>query len=201
MFVLGLTGGIATGKSNVTDFLREQGVPVVDADALARRVVDKGEAGYDAILAHFGPSFFDGEGNLDRRKLGEYIFAHPQEREALDAMIHPAVDVLARRELAALAAQGEKIAVLAVPLLFEAGMQPLADEVWLMDISDEEQLRRLMQRDGLTQEKALRRIRAQMSQAKKRQLADRCIDSSGTIEDTRALVEGLWKELLSRVGT
>lgn len=199
MFVIGLTGGIATGKSNVSSFLEQKGAAVIDADILAREVVEPGSCGAKMLREAFGDMFFDENDCLLRKALGAYIFDRPEERQRLNGIMHPLVQQRARELLEMYEKNGKLVAVACVPLLFETGMESMCDTVWLMDISEEEQLRRLQERDGLSYEAAQSRVASQMPREEKRRRADYIIDSSGTIEETRALAEKLWQETLAMI--
>ena len=166
-YVLGLTGGIACGKSHVAAELRALGVPVLDADAISRAVTAEGGEALPAIRAAFGEGVFDGDA-LDRRALGRIVFADDEKRRRLEEIIHPLVTARMLRETAE---AGAPIVGWDVPLLYETGLDALCDEVWCAWIPRAVQLSRLMARDGLTRAEAEDRIRSQMSAWKKRRLA------------------------------
>ncbi len=181
MYIVGLTGGIATGKSTAANVLRELGAFVVDADEIARGLTLPGGAAADAVCRRFG--------TLDRKAIGRAVFSDERARADLNAIVHPLVhDAM----LAALAASGAAVAVLDVPLLYESGMETLADEIWVTHVSREEQARRVMRRDGLSEADALARIDSQMPTEEKLRRANAGIDTSGAPENTRARIEALW---------
>jgi dephospho-CoA kinase len=180
---IGLTGGIATGKSTVARLLAERfQLPVLDADQHAREALAAGSEGAVAVLEHFGervraPAAPDSpEPVIDRAALGRIVFADPVERRWLEERVHPLVRARFAVELERL--RKEPVVVLMIPLLFEAGLESLCSEVWLVDCAEQEQLRRLMARDGLDAEEAGARIRCQWPLARKRPLADAVIDNS-----------------------
>ncbi|HIQ63142.1 MAG: dephospho-CoA kinase [Christensenellales bacterium] len=185
MWVIGLTGGIASGKSTAARMLSELGAAVVDADEIARALTGPGGAAADAVMKRFG--------TLDRRALAARIFADEQERRALNAMVHPLVRRAMQEAVAALDAPA---AVLDVPLLFEAGMDDLCDEIWVVHVPTDVQLARVMERDGLAREAALARIRSQMPTEEKLRRADCAIDTSGPLEQTQARLRALWTRAL-----
>lgn len=195
MYVIGLTGGIATGKSTVSALLAELGLPVVDADKLAREVVEPGQPALAEIRRAFGPGVIAPDGTLDRAALARLVFRDEGARRRLEGIIHPRVRERMRQILAGLASQGESLAVVDVPLLFEAGFDTDVDEVWVVSASEEEQLHRLMVRDGLSEEEARLRIEAQMPLVEKRARADRVIDNNGSPAATRRQVESLVRAL------
>jgi len=183
---LGLTGGIASGKSTVARWLEQQGLPVLDADVYAREALAPGSAGAAAVLERYGEAVQargsdPGAGVLDRGGLGQIVFREPQERQWLEQLVHPLVRQRFEAELARL--ESTPAVVLVIPLLFEAGLEGLCSEIWLVDCEPEQQLERLMQRDGLSQEGAQARINAQWPLERKRGLADRVIDNRQGVVD------------------
>jgi len=193
---IGLTGGIATGKSTVARLLAERfDLPVLDADAYAREALAPGTAGAQAVLARYGErvkagSAGDSVATIDRAALGRIVFADPAERAWLERLVHPLVRQRFAAELERLAA--EPVLVLMIPLLFEAGLEGLCSEVWLVDCEEAEQLRRLMARDGLSEAEARARIAAQCPMARKRALADVVIDNgAATSERGRGKDDGM----------
>jgi dephospho-CoA kinase len=193
MRVIGLTGGIASGKSTVSGMLRELGARVVDADAIAREVVAPGRPAWEEIVAWLGRDILQADGSIDRRRLGELVFADREARAALEAITHPRIAAAAREALAAAARDGCAVAVLDVPLLYEAGWDRQVDEVWVVYVDAHTQVERLMARDGLTAAQAGVRIAAQGPLAAKADLADVVIDNGGGPESTRAQVAAAWR--------
>ncbi|AKU26026.1 Dephospho-CoA kinase [Geobacillus stearothermophilus] len=184
-FTIGLTGGIASGKSTVSAMMRELGLPVIDADEAARAVVRPGEEAYRQIVTAFGPGILRADGEIDRAKLGAIVFNDEQQRKVLNAIVHPAVRKKMLAEKEAHIRSGAKTVVLDIPLLFESGLTHWVDKVLVVYVDDDVQLRRLMARNGFTEEEALARIRSQWPMAEKVKRADAVIDNNGTIEETR----------------
>jgi dephospho-CoA kinase len=176
---IGLTGGIATGKSTVGQLLAGRfGLPVLDADLYARTALAPGSPGAQAVLARYGePVAAQGGGAIDRAALGRIVFADPVERRWLEQLVHPLVRQRFEAELQRLAS--EPVVVLMIPLLFEAGLESLCSEVWLVTCRVETQLQRLLRRDGLAEQEACARIAAQWPLDRKQALADRLINNDG----------------------
>lgn len=192
--VVGLTGGIGTGKSTVSRLFREMGAVVIDADQTARAVVAKGTAGLAAIAAEFGPGVLTPEGELDRQAMARRIFAEPADRRRLEAIVHPRIFEHMQGALAkALLEQAAPVIILDVPLLFESGRYlGLVDKTLVVYTDSATQLARVMARDGLSEQDAARRIQAQGSLADKVRRADYTIDNNGPHDSTRAQVAALW---------
>lgn len=185
-FILGVTGGIATGKSTVVDVFRKAGVPIVDGDLIAREIVEPGKPALKALVAAFGEEILT-EDRLNRKKLGEIVFNDPAKRQLLDRLL----DGYLRGAITAQIEDAAKTAPLVVadiPLLYEADYQQYMDQVAVVYIPKELQLTRLMQRDHLTKEAALQRMKSQLSIEEKRQKADFLFDNQGTREETRQQV-------------
>ena len=193
-YVIGLTGGIACGKTNLTDALRSIGVPVVDADEVSRAVTAKGGAALPAIRKAFGDKVFDGEA-LNRQALAALIFADDEKRALLNAITHPIILSECKRMLDAIPGP----AVYSVPLLFECGLEKECNEVWCAYIPQKVQIRRLRERDGITHKKALEKIRSQMPTLQKARLSQRIIRTDGSKEESAALVISLWQETMQRI--
>lgn len=196
MLLFGLTGGIATGKSTVTQMLRELGLPVIDADALAREVVEPGRPALAEIAARF-PGVVEG-GVLNRAKLGALVFNDADARAALNAITHPKIRALALEKTLALAETGATHAIYDAALLLENKLHEGMNGVILVTCPLETQVARVMARDGLSEEAARARIASQMSTDEKRQYATWVIDNGGTREDTRRQVEAVVRALRSR---
>lgn len=191
---IGLTGGIASGKSTASAILRRFGAPIIDADAIAHRLMEPGGPLYEAYRAHFGAGVIRPDGQLDRRCIGHIAFADPAEKRWLDAAAHPVIRAAMQQELAEAEAAGEPVAVLDIPLLFETDWQAHVDESWLIDIPESLQLMRLQSRNGYSREEATRRIAAQMPLSEKRRLADVIIDNSGTEQELMERLHALWQK-------
>lgn len=194
--VIGLTGGIASGKSLVADVLREQGLPVIDADVISREVVEPGEPALEQIIEHFGPEILQFDGTLDRKKLGSVIFNDTEKRQVLNQIIHPAVRQRMMTKRDDLVREGNEHVVLDIPLLLENNLNFLVDRVIVVYVNEATQKQRLVERDGRGEEDAAARIKSQMPLGEKRDLADAVIDNSGTEKETKTQVNELlhqWK--------
>jgi dephospho-CoA kinase len=195
MLRLGLTGGIASGKSVVAAMLREMGFEVLDADALAHRIIEPGEPAYHEIAREFGPEFVASNGYINRAKLGAIVFADPAKLARLNAIIHPRVETAALRQLDEWAHSGKReAAFIEAALLVEAGYQKVLDGLVVTWCRPEQQLERLRSR-GLTEEQARQRIAAQLPIEEKLRHATYKIDCSGTIDETRRQVQALAAKL------
>lgn len=195
--IIGLTGGIACGKSTVAAMLSERGAFVADADLIAREVVMPGEPALEAIAGEFGTAVIRDDGTLDRRKLGEIVFADPDRRRRLESILHPAIRERMWEQIhKAKADKPDRLVVADIPLLFETGQEGLYDGVLVVYIPRELQLQRLLARNpDLTEREARERIKAQMDIELKRLRADWVIDNSGTKDETARQVDALWNEL------
>ncbi|WP_199425614.1 dephospho-CoA kinase [Thermaerobacillus caldiproteolyticus] len=182
---IGLTGGIASGKSTITQMMRELGIPVIDADQVAREVVEIGKEAYKNIIEVFGREILQENGEINRAKLGAIVFHDEEKRKKLNAIVHPAVrqHMLAKKE--EYIHRGEKTIVLDIPLLFESGLTHFVDKIIVVYVDEHIQLERLMKRNGFSQDEALARIQAQMPLHEKVKKADAVIDNNGTIEETK----------------
>jgi len=189
--ILGLTGGIATGKSTVTAMLRERGIPVIDADQIAREVVEPGKPAYEAIVRHFGRDILLEDGQIDRKKLGEVVFSDEAERQKLNAIVHPEVRRVMRQEAEVAEANGAQIVFMDIPLLYESKLQYLVEKIVVVYAPSDMQLARMMERDELDEEQAKKRLRAQFPIDQKKLEADFLIDNSQSREETQRQVEEL----------
>ena len=191
--IIGITGGIASGKSTVTNYLRQKGYQVIDADQVVHELQEPGGRLYQALLSTFGSSILQEDGRLDRPKLGAMIFGNP-ELLAQSSQIQNQIireDLAGRRDLLA---ETEDIFFMDLPLLFELQYEDWFDQIWLVDVTVETQLSRLMSRNALSQEEAEKRIAAQLSLREKRKRADVLIDNNGSLEETRQqLLDALQK--------
>jgi len=199
--IIGLTGGIASGKSTVARILERLGGVIIDADQLAREVVAPGEPAYLAIIAEFGEVILNSDRTLNRRALGKIVFADPESRRRLERITHPAIAQLAEMKLAALKEAGTPVVFYMAPLLIEAGVTSRVDEVWVVYADSETQAARLMKRDGIGRAEALLRLAAQMPMDEKRTYGKVVIDNSGTADETERLVRDIWeKEIKEGLG-
>jgi dephospho-CoA kinase len=195
-----LTGGIATGKSYVRARFEALGVPTIDSDVLARDAVAPGTPGLEAVVRTFGPGVLAASGALDRKKLGALVFADPEKRRALEAIIHPEVRRLTDAWFAALD-PATPFAVADIPLLYETGRYKDFETVIVTAVEPEEQERRVMARDGLTEAGAKQRIGAQLPIAEKAARGDYVIRTDGSFDDTDRQVREVFDSLSARAGT
>lgn len=196
MLRVGLTGGIASGKTTVSDALREHGAVVIDADLLAREVVEPGTPGLAAIVARFGPGVLTEDGWLDRAALGKIVFADAQDRRDLEAIIHPAVRARAAQLEAA--AAPDAVVVQVIPLLVETGQHDDFDVLVVVDAEPDHQLARLRQRNGLDPEAAQARISAQAARHERLAVADVVLDNTADHDELRRQIDRLWADLRAR---
>lgn len=195
MRVIGLTGGIASGKSTVSRMLRDLGAPVIDADQVAREVVQPGQPALAEITAAFGPGVLQPDGTLDRKALGARVFADPAERARLNAITHPRIAAAVQARLEELRRAGAAIAIYEAALIVENKLHQGLDGLIVVAVDEETQIERTVRRDELTREQALARIRAQAPLGDKVAVADWVIDTSGIVPETRRKVERVWEEI------
>lgn len=197
MFRVGLTGNIASGKSTVAEVWSGLGASVVDADVLAREAVAPGTPALRAIARSFGPEVLDESGRLDRAGLRRLVFDDPAARRRLEEIVHPAVARLRDEREAALEADGVRIVVHDIPLLFEVGLESEFDRVVLVDAPAELRFRRLVENRDLPEPEARAMVDAQMPAERKRGKADLIIENGGSLEELRVGAEEVWRRLLS----
>lgn len=195
MKLIGLTGGIASGKSAVAGMLRARGIPVVDADKLARDAVAPGSEAHRAIVSRFGREMLLDDDTIDRKRLGAIVFGDDEARQALNAIVHPRVATLAGEQLDALRAGGVLVGVYEVPLLFENGLETMMDAALLVAAPESVQLARLMARDSLDERSARARIAAQMPLAEKRRRAQHVLENDGSLNDLARNLHAVWREI------
>ena len=183
--VIGLTGGIASGKSTVSNIFKEMNITVVDADIEARLAVMKGETAYLQIIAEFGEEILLSNGEIDRQKLGAIIFHQEEKRLRLNKIVHPEVRKRMNDQVEKVKQNGEEVVVLDIPLLFESKLTYMVDKTLLVYVDNDTQLKRLMTRNHLSVEEAKARIHSQMPLADKISLADAVINNNGSIEETK----------------
>ncbi|WHY37549.1 dephospho-CoA kinase [Bacillus velezensis] len=187
--VIGLTGGIASGKSTVARMLIDKKITVIDADAIAKQAVETGMPAYGQIVEAFGKDILLENGDIDRKKLGSIVFTDEQKRLKLNQIVHPAVraEMLKQRDEAV--ARKEQFVVLDIPLLYESGLDYLVGKVLVVTVPADIQLKRLIERNSLTEEEAMSRITSQMPLTDKTKKADAVIDNSGSLEYTKHQLE------------
>lgn len=183
--IIGLTGGIASGKSTVARMLLDMNIPVIDADIEARNVVEKGQKAYVRIIETFGSEILTATGDIDRVKLGSIVFHDEDKRLQLNEIVHPAVRERMNDEKVKYVDSGNSVVVLDIPLLFESKLTHMVDKTILVYVDAEVQLNRLMTRNQLIESEAMARIKSQLPLKEKIKLADAVIDNNGTIEDAK----------------
>ena len=195
--VVGLTGGIASGKSTVTGVLHELGCTIIDADKIAREIVMPGQPAWQEIIARFGTGILLDNQQLDRKKLSEIIFNNNAAKKALDSISHPIILAEMQRKTREIVKKNDKVTIWDVPLLFEAQFAQYVDVSILVYTPVEIQLERLMKRDSLDREMALKRINAQMTLQQKKELATIIIDNSSNMEEVRKNVSLVYYKLIT----
>lgn len=182
--VIGLTGSIASGKSTIAHKLSEYGIEIIDADKIAREVVEPGKRAYTEVVEAFGPSILRPDETIDRPQLGERIFNNEKERQTLNSIVHPAIrkEMIERRDR--FVERGDEAVVLDIPLLFESKLTHFVEKILVVSVQPHVQIARLMERNELTSEEATRRISSQIPVQEKEALADAVIDNNGTKEES-----------------
>ncbi len=198
MVAIGLTGGIASGKSLVASLLAERGAVIIDADRLGHEAYLPASEGFRRVVETFGPEVIATDGTIDRRALGARVFSDPEARRRLEAIVWPLIREMARQRLADLRSAGTDVGVLEAAILIEARWNELVDEVWVVTVDEAAAKERLIARNGLTAEQAEGRIRAQLSDQERRRLADVVIENSGTVDELRRRVDDAWQALQGR---
>ncbi|MGE7120104.1 dephospho-CoA kinase [Peribacillus sp. NPDC046944] len=192
--IIGITGGIASGKSSVSQYLRELGFVIVDADVASRAVVEPGEEAYLQVVKAFGEDLLLSDGTIDRAKLGSIIFHDQEKRLLLNRIVHPAVRNRMRQETEKALAAGAETVFMDIPLLFESKLTFMVERTLLVYVDESVQLERLMNRNALTETDALARIHSQMPLKDKKELADAIVDNNGDIEETKKQVVEILKK-------
>ncbi|HHV83756.1 MAG TPA: dephospho-CoA kinase [Tepidanaerobacter syntrophicus] len=197
MIVIGLTGGIASGKSTVTALLKEKGAVIIDADKIAREIMSKGEPAWFEVLNYFGDEILnDDRSDIDRKKLASIVFSDKAKLEALNNITHPKIIEEIKKQVEEYKKAGKKIIVIDAALLIEAGLDKIVDEVWVIAANEDVQLQRLMAREkDITKDEAVKRIKSQMPLAEKLKFADRVIDNNSSIEETKNQVDKIWTKI------
>ena len=200
MRTIGVTGGIASGKSLATRQLAERGAVVIDADTIGHQAYRPGTETFRKVVAAFGEKIVGADGEIDRKARGAKVFADPAERRRLEEIVWPAMRKMMDERLEELRAKDTEIVVLEAALLIEADWLSLVDEVWLVLASPETARRRLMERNGLTAEQAEARLRSQLTNEKRRSYATVVIENDGSLEELRRAADEAWSQLEARVG-
>ncbi len=195
MIVIGLTGGIASGKSTISQALSERGATVVDADKVGHDVYRPGTEGWQRVVDAFGREVVAENGEIDRRALGAIVFGDPAQRERLQGIVWPIMKEMMRRMIAECRERGDAVVVIEAAVLIEASWQDLVDQVWVVTVPEAVAEQRLIARNGLTQEQAQARIAAQLTNEERAAQAQVVIDNSGSVADAQVRVAALWNEL------
>lgn len=193
--IMGLTGGIASGKSTVSAMFVNRGAGLVDADVIAREVMLPGSGVLEAAVQQFGNEILQPDGTLNRARLGEIVFRDPVAREQLNAITHPAIRQETNRQMHSLESAGSRLVIVDIPLLYESGLETMFEQIIVVYVPRSMQLTRLMERNSLTLEQAEGRLKAQMDIELKRRRADVVIDNSGGLAGTEQQVALLWDRL------
>ena len=183
--IIGLTGSIASGKSTVSSMLRDMGYPIIDADQVAREVVEPGSETLKEIAQAFGDDILLPDGSMDRVKVGELIFNDPLSRKKLNDIIHPAIRLEMLRQRSELLSEGDQAIIMDIPLLFESRLQHFVDKVLVVSVTEENQLKRLIERNNFTDQEARARIASQLPMSVKEEGADAVIYNNGPLEETK----------------
>ncbi|HEY8516867.1 MAG TPA: dephospho-CoA kinase [Candidatus Binatia bacterium] len=199
MLVIGLVGGIGSGKSTAAAILAELGAEVINADLIGHEVYEPGKPGFDAIVAEFGPEVVGPDGRIDRKRLGSIVFADSAKLARLNAIVHPLIRAEIERRIERAREEGRvRAVVVEAAILLEAGWRSLVDQVWVICARRDDVVERLAAQRGMAEEEAAARMAKQMSDAERRAAADVVIDNDGSIDDLRARLTGLWQTLVPR---
>ena len=192
MFVIGLIGGIGSGKSSVSEILNSLGVDVIDADKVGHEVYIPDSEGWRKVISVFGQGIVDQQNEIDRKKLGAIVFGDPKEMDKLNKLMHPIMYKLIQEKINKLADNGVEFVVLEAAILLEANWQPLTDEIWLAKSDQEIVIERVQLRNKFTREEIIKRIQSQMSNEEREKHADIVISNDGTLEELKETVRSLW---------
>ena len=199
MFVIGLTGGIASGKSTAASHLRELGAEVIDADLLGHRIYEPGTRGFENVVRAFGDDIVAEDGTIDRRVLGGKVFGKPEELQRLTDIVWPLIRELAEHEIEQIGTSDpDRVIVLEAAVLLEARWDDLADEVWVVVVDQSVAIERLVERNGMSREDAMARIRSQLSNRERLERSDRAIDNSASPDELRNALRLEWDRLATR---
>lgn len=200
MYIIGLTGGIGSGKSTVGAMLADLGAIVIDADQVAREIVEPGQAALTEIVNYFGDDVLLPDGSLDRKRLGAIIFADEQKRQVLNQITHPAIKDAINQKLEQITREKSgAVVVIEAPLLIEAGMVDMVDEVWLVTVEPEVQVKRVMERDGLDYDAAWQRVRSQSPSSDKIAYSNVVISTGQSIKELHREIQKHWTRLKSKL--
>ncbi|MCI0893327.1 MAG: dephospho-CoA kinase [Chloroflexi bacterium] len=193
MLVIGLTGSIGTGKSEVSRMLRSLGAEIIDADQVGHEAYTPNSESWQEVVKTFGEEILQPGGEIDRRKLGSLVFSDPEELAKLNGIMHPRMARMVSDKLEAFRGEGVEVVVVEAALLFEAGWDSLVDEVWATDSAVDTVVQRLRDRNGMTEEEVLKRIGSQMDREERLERADLVVDNSGDVDTLRTTVQSLWE--------
>jgi dephospho-CoA kinase len=200
MKVIGLTGGIGSGKSTVAGYLVELGAAVMDLDKVGHEIIKSGSRVFKKIVGEFGKDILDTRAEIDRARLGKIVFRDPEALARLNRIVHPAIDEIIYERLAEYRRRGVKVVVLEAAVMLEAGKAKQADEIWVTAAPEATVLRRLRERSGYSEEETKARIRSQLSDEERIKRADVVIDTDGSLDAVKARVEAEWRRLMARGG-
>ena len=199
MKVIGLTGGIGSGKSTVSQFLAELGATIIDADKIGHEVLKPDTEVWREVVASFGKQIVTANGTIDRKKLGTIVFSNPEARAQLNQIMHPRIYEMVKAQLAEYQRQGTNVVVVEAPLLMEADWTLLVDEVWVTTAAEDTVLKRLRERTGLSEAESQARIRSQLPPEEKIKSADVVIDTDFDLDELKAKVRELWRGLQASI--
>lgn len=197
MLKIGLTGGIGTGKSSVTEAFQSLGAAVINADLLGHDAYLPGTIGFEEVVTEFGQEIVGSDGQIDRKKLGPIVFSDSSKMDRLNEIMHPLIRDLIEERLVTLESNHNKVAVVEAAILIEAGWKSLFDEIWVVISDREEVINRLGVRNGLSREDALKRIDSQMSNNERIEHGDVVVENTGSMEDLQTRVNSLWSKRIS----
>lgn len=197
MLIVGLTGGIVSGKTTIAKMFQELGAQVIDADEIARKVVRPGEKAWQGIVEYFGPEILRDDLEINRKKLADIVFSNKEKLAVLNSITHPEITLMIKKQINQLKNKYQKdiICIVEAPLLFEAHLEDMMDKIIVVYLNREEQLKRLLLRNNLTREEAIQRIESQMPLEEKLSRADYVIDNCFSLQQTKKKVLQVWKEL------
>jgi len=200
MKVIGLTGGIGTGKSTVAKYLAELGAAVLDLDKIGHEVMKSDSPAYQRIVSEFGKDILDTRGEIDRARLAKIVFKEPESLRRLNRIVHPGIDKIIDERISTYRRQGVKVVVLEGAAMLEAGKAKQADEIWITTAPEEVVLKRLNKRSGYSEKESRARMRSQLSDKERIKRAKAVIDTGGSMDEVRARVEKEWEALMGRSG-
>jgi dephospho-CoA kinase len=200
MKVIGLTGGIGSGKSTVAGYLAGLGAVVMDLDRVGHEVLKSGSQAFKKVVSEFGKDILDSRGEINRTRLAKIVFQEPRALARLNRIVHPAIDKIINERLEVYRRQGVKVVVLEAAAMLEAGKAKQADEIWVTTAPEATVLRRLSERSGYSQEESRARIHSQLSDEERNKRADVVIDTDGSLDEVKARVEAEWHRLMGRSG-